>query len=65
MVEKAKLKEEKVLDVLDDIGCGCGSCEDDHKHDHKHDHGHDHSHEITMDFVTSNHDNPLDDIGCG
>jgi ABC-type Zn2+ transport system substrate-binding protein/surface adhesin len=61
MVEK-----QKVLDVLDDIGCAC--CDtDDHKHtdknhNHNHNHNHDHDHNGMMieDVI-----NPLDDIGCG
>jgi hypothetical protein len=53
MVEK-----QKVLDVLDDIGCDC--CDtDDHKHSDKN-HNHDHNSKMIKDVI-----NPLDDIGCG
>ncbi len=54
MVEKTKIKEINVLNVLDDIGCGCGSCEEEH------------SHETTTEIVEEQvFENPLDDIGCG
>lgn len=61
MVEKSKIKQKEVLGVLDDIGCGCGSCEDDLKHDHKHDH--DHSHDIHVVADVPAIQNPLDEIG--
>lgn len=60
MVEKINVKEKEVIGVLDDIGCGCGSCDDDHKHDH---------HDLTPVLHTVADaplsENPLDDIGCG
>lgn len=52
MVEKNKVKEENVLDVLSDIGCSC--CGDD-----EHDHHHDDINVVDVKQI----ENPLDGIG--
>jgi Cd2+/Zn2+-exporting ATPase len=53
MVEKSKVE---VLNVLDDIGCGCGSCDDDQKQNNT---------TSQEPIQLSQSFNVLDDIGCG
>jgi len=69
MKEKLKIENSGTVSVLDGIGCGCGSCDDDKPvkesvkeihHDHSISHGHSHS-----ETSGSTSFGLLDDIACG
>lgn len=75
MKKKLKIENSGTVSLLDDIGCGCGSCNNDkstkedfkpvhdhHHHHHDHDHPHDHHHEEKNNVSSLS---VLDDIGCG
>lgn len=69
MKEKLKIENSGTVSILDGIGCGCGSCDDDKSakasvkeahHNHSLDHGQGHNGRSgSASFGL------LDDIGCG